>query len=91
MSHNAKTRGAPLQLESRWGWSDYRAGRPYRPEYETWSRIQQRNYENGRLRAANVKAAFGNVPSQQTRFYFHEAAHRVGYAEPVGPRGYPRW
>lgn len=44
------------------GWKDYRQGISYPAAYDTWSEKDQRNYENGRMRAANYKLATGNLP-----------------------------
>lgn len=43
--------------KSRLGWEDARLGKPYNPLYNTWAGWEQRNYERGRLRAINVRAA----------------------------------
>ncbi len=45
------------------GWADYRAGLSYPTEYDTWEEVDQRNYENGRMRAANYRLATGRLPS----------------------------
>lgn len=39
------------------GWNDFRQGNPFPKEYESLRPVLQRNYENGRLRGANVKCA----------------------------------
>lgn len=47
------------------GWDDYRAGLPFSTAYDSWDRQTQCNYENGRLRAANVALAFTRIPRRQ--------------------------
>ncbi len=39
------------------GWNDYRAGKPFRETYDTWSRKKQFAYERGRQQAALAMAA----------------------------------
>lgn len=39
------------------GWSDYARGLPAPREYDGWHEVDQRNYENGRMRAANWQYA----------------------------------
>lgn len=39
------------------GWRDYWAGRDYPFRFDCWSKVEQLNYEAGRLYAANVRAA----------------------------------
>ncbi len=43
------------------GWKDYRSGLPFPSTYDTWIEIDQRNYENGRQRAANYALATGRL------------------------------
>lgn len=53
----------PSRLEySRLGWQDARQGLPFHHKYDTWAEWAQKNYETGRLRAVNVRAA-GMVPA----------------------------
>ena len=47
---------------SRRGWEDARLGLPFDCKYDTWQLRDQINYERGRLRVANVRAA-GMVPA----------------------------
>jgi len=42
---------------SRRGWEDARLGLPFDCKYDTWQQLDQINYERGRLRAVNVRAA----------------------------------
>lgn len=69
-------------LETCRGWADYRSGAPFPAEYDTWNPPEQRNYENGRLRAANVKAAFGKIAARPSRKLILDAADIVGNAIP---------
>ena len=53
--------------KSHQGWADYASGLPYPVAYDTWREVDQRNYENGRMRAANYQLAIkgGKLPKQQ--------------------------
>lgn len=53
--------------ESRLGWEDYFASRPFPAEYDTWNQITQRHYERGRLRAAGAKLVYRRVPRNEPR------------------------
>ena len=66
------------------GWADYAAGWPFPADYDTWSRKRQRNYENGRLRAANYVLATGAPPPRQqvARSIYIVTCRRVGSATP---------
>lgn len=44
------------------GWEDYRNGRGYSKEYETYDETLQRCYELGRMYAAACRLACGTVP-----------------------------
>lgn len=48
------------------GYFDARLGFPYTPEYETWTEKNQRNYENGRLRACEARLIYQRAPLRQT-------------------------
>jgi len=51
------------------GWRDALRNRPYPRAYDEWSEQDQRNYENGRLRAAGAKTLWKyrkDIPRQQT-------------------------
>lgn len=50
----------------RLGWEDARQQRPWNPDYDCWPVWAQNNYERGRLRAVNVRAA-GLEPRAFTR------------------------
>lgn len=70
---------APLSAISQAGWADYRAGlTPYPPNYDRLPPSQQRNYERGRLRAANATLAFGRIPPKQTSALIQHARTLVG-------------
>lgn len=48
------------------GWEDFRAGRGYPADYETWPEKDQRHYERGRYRAAGVRlAGYRRVPASE--------------------------
>ncbi len=49
------------------GYFDKRLGFPYALDYERWSKVDQINYENGRLRAAGAMTLYARVPLQQTK------------------------
>ena len=84
-NRKAKEQMAPFRSA---GHSDYLAGLPFRPEYETWNEEAQYAYENGRLVAANMKLAGLKVPTWRpgvTRPQGYKdvaiaAEHRVGSA-----------
>jgi hypothetical protein len=65
VNHNFRGRRGWRAAASDLGWADYRAGLPYHPQYDGWDSVAQRNYENGRLRAANVALAFTRIPRRQ--------------------------
>ena len=66
------------------GWADARAGRPYRREYDTWVELDQRNYENGRLRAAGAALVWKRVPKEQTASVVRRIkAHDRGFIPPL--------
>lgn len=69
--------------ESQRGWHDYRAGFGFPLEYDAWSEPRQRNYENGRQRAANYQLAFGSLP----RTHVTPARYKLA-ADIVGPAFY---
>jgi len=48
------------------GWREYAQGLPYPKAYDGWKEIDQRNYENGRMRAANYRLAIGDRPLPPT-------------------------
>lgn len=48
------------------GWRDARAGLPFHLDYDRWCEKDQRNYENGRLRATAAPFFYENVPAEQT-------------------------
>ena len=80
--HNPFFRDTPA---GRRGYRDAMAGRPYpRPAvFDGWSRAKQRNYERGRLHAANVRAAFGrHAAATRLRHQVWEAAETIGPAVP---------
>jgi hypothetical protein len=89
MARNSSYGGITWKLTgiSERGWAEYRAGMPYPAEYDSWRMLDQFNYENGRLRAANVKLARGWLPARQTRCAIEEAVRRVGKALPPRRRG----
>lgn len=63
------------------GWSDYAAGMPYPAQYDTWPEIDQRDYENGRMRAANYASSGQRVPHcHVTRAAYRAFTERVGAA-----------
>lgn len=75
--------------ESNTGWLDYAEGMPYPKAYDGWSIAAQRNYEKGRLRAANYKLAFDTLPYKQVTAAQQIAAiKKVG--EPVPPDTQPQ-
>jgi hypothetical protein len=47
------------------GWKDFMQGFMFPYDYDKWSIKEQRNYENGRLRAANYKQFTGKTPKKQ--------------------------
>jgi hypothetical protein len=54
----AATPATGVPQHQQWqGWEDYRLGRDYPREYETWSPPHQRNYERGRACAATLVGA----------------------------------
>lgn len=66
------------------GWADARAGRPYRREYDGWVELDQRNYENGRLRAAGAALVWKYVPREQTAAMVKKIrAHDRGFIPPT--------
>lgn len=84
MNHASRT-GAKRKPQSDMGWRDYRAGAPFPRDYDLWPRIEQRNYENGRLRAANYKVAFGILPPKQASVArCAQVADLIGIAVPNG-------
>lgn len=77
------------------GHVDVSVDRGYPPEYDAWPEIDQVNYENGRLTAANMKLAFGDVPRISTtseedfadwQRFNAEAIGLVGKCRPVSRR-----
>lgn len=66
------------------GWADYRAGLSFPAAYERMTVKEQRNYENGRLRAANTALALGRVPPKQLspRSYNNRVFDVVGSSYP---------
>jgi hypothetical protein len=72
-----------VSMISQIGWADCRAGRPYRREYDSWQELDQRNYENGRLRAAGAALVWKRVPKQQTEYVVKTLkAHDRGFIPP---------
>lgn len=69
---------------SQLGWADARAGRSYRREYDNWEELDQRNYENGRLRAAGAASIWKRVPKEQTAAVVRMIkAHDRGFIPPT--------
>jgi hypothetical protein len=68
--------------QSDWGWFDVYDHADYPQDYDTWSEKDQRNYENGRLRAANVQLALGKLPAKQDSVLIAMAAKLVGDSIP---------
>ena len=72
------------------GVRDFLAQTPYPREYDTWSKVAQANYENGRLHAANMKLAGLQPPlfinrdnyQSQWRALRLQAIEAVGNATP---------
>lgn len=72
-----------VSMLSQVGWADARAGRPYRREYDGWLELDQRNYENGRLRAAGAALVWKRVPKSQTASVVQRIkAHDRGFIPP---------
>jgi len=78
-SHAQQGYVSPFSLR---GWRDALRGRPYPRAYDSWLEADQRNYENGRLRAAGAKTLWKkkDIPKQQTP----EVVQRVA----AGQRGF---
>lgn len=73
-----------VSLISQVGWADYRAGRGYPREYDAWDELDQRNYENGRLRAAGAALVWKRVPKTQTAsVVMRLQAHDRGFIPPT--------
>lgn len=67
------------------GWRDGLHGRPYPKAYDGWSEQDQRNYENGRLRAAGARTLWKrkDIPKQQTaETVVRVAGNRRGFIPP---------
>jgi hypothetical protein len=47
------------------GWRDYFAELPFPADYESWTPIQQRHYERGRLRASGAYLIYQRIPKQE--------------------------
>jgi hypothetical protein len=63
------------------GWRDYASGQPYPRAYDTWREVDQRNYENGRMRAANYALAGKRLTPQHVLIATYLAAiEQVGAA-----------
>ena len=62
------------------GWTDYATGVPFPRGYDAWREVDQRNYENGRQRAANYRLATGRLP----RSHVSQPAYLAAIAA-VGP------
>ena len=46
----------------RMAYDDIAAGRPFHPDYDTWARHDQQNYERARLYALNLRTAGMQLP-----------------------------
>lgn len=61
------------------GWRDHMSCLGYPAEYDAWTEKEQRNYERGRLRRANVVLAFpGSRAGHQFRPLIRKAERVVG-------------
>jgi hypothetical protein len=69
VSNNGEyTHGVEPNKFSRRGWKDYLADTPFPwDEYDTWTQIEQRHYERGRLRAAGAGLVYETVPKREPR------------------------
>jgi hypothetical protein len=84
MSINTRTVASHIigQTEqSHMGWHDFYTRQPYPSDYDSWSEQDQRNYENGRLRAANV-SLMTKLPARQSVRLIRLASLKVGKAIP---------
>jgi hypothetical protein len=73
-----------VSMLSQLGWADCRAGRAYPREYDIWEELDQRNYENGRLRAAGAALVWKRVPKTQTASVVRRIkAHDRGFIPPT--------
>lgn len=70
-----------LSLFAQIGWSDHMAEQPFPLEYDTWREVDQRNYENGRQRAANwLFAGKPHISEHATASSYQEIVKLVGAA-----------
>lgn len=84
--HHAFTRLTPAGQR---GYRDFLAGKPMPPAnvFDGWSRAKQRNYERGRLHAANVRAYLGNAAAPERSLpQVYAAAAAIGEAVPPSYR-----
>ena len=65
------------------GWTDFAAGKGYRPDYDEFSEINQKRYELGRHYAALSLAATGEVPKwyKNRLLKLHGSVHQGAHAE----------
>src|ERR1700690_2085455 len=64
--------GLPAPIALFWGYRDAAAGLPFRSDYESLPKIEQLNYENGRLMVLTAKADGKDVPN------WFSASHKRG-------------
>jgi hypothetical protein len=67
------------------GWRDALRGRPYPQQYDSWPEPDQRNYENGRLRAVGARTLWKrkDIPKAQDALVVKlVAANQRGFIPP---------